>query len=182
MLSMFMALIDSAEQQTKFEKIYYAYRKQMFITAKSVLGNNEQTEDAVQEAFLSIAKQIGHIQDNDEKKLRAYVLTVAHHAALDIQKKEMKYRNGGIPFEEKVVPNPEDLIVEAEATDELTKVIRKLPAIYQEVLMMKIVQELDYSEIADILHRPQATIRQQTARAKKMLSELCGKEGAYVCI
>ena len=99
MLSIFMALIDSAESQSKFEKIYYGYRKQMYCAAKKIVKTDDLAEDAVQEAFLSIAKRIDHIRDDNAKLVRSYVLTVAKHAAMEIQRGEDRNQCTVIDFE-----------------------------------------------------------------------------------
>lgn len=185
MLSMFMALIDSAEQQTKFEKIYYAYRKQMILVAKNVLRNDEQAEDAVQEAFINIAKRIEYIQDDNDKMIKSYVLTAARNAALYIQKQEVKNRHSSIPYEaveDYTAPSLENQVFVTETADELKAAVSRLPNAYQDALLMRIVHEMEYNEIADVLKKPQATIRQQVARAKKMLIDICEKEGVYVRI
>lgn len=180
MLSMFLALIDGAEQQNKFERIYYEHRKQMFYVAKSILQNNEQAEDAVQEAFLNIAKRIEYIHD-DPQMIKAYVLTVAKNAAMYIQRQENRHRHSTIPYEaiEENTSSRETDISLTETTDELKSIIGRLPRAYQDALLMRLVFEMDYEQIASALKRPPATVRQQVSRAKKMLISLCEKEGFY---
>lgn len=182
MLQMFMALIDSVELQNKFEKIYFGHRKQMFYVAKQILQKDELAEDAVQEAFLSIAKKIEHIQDDNESMLKAYVLTIAKHAALYIQKGEQRNQYTVIDFE---VPESEDgnplesICLMAETISSLKNAIRQLPDIYQDVLMLKYVYEMDYDEIEELTHKSGATIRQQVSRGRKMLMDICKKEDLY---
>ena len=52
----YLQLIDSPEEQSRFEELYTTYRKLMFHVAKGILGNDQDAEDAVHDAFLSIAK------------------------------------------------------------------------------------------------------------------------------
>lgn len=47
MLMFYMSLIDNDDDREKFEILYNKYRKRMVYTAYSVLGNNEDAEDAV---------------------------------------------------------------------------------------------------------------------------------------
>ena len=54
----FLQIIDNPEEQSRFEKLYWTYRGLMFHVAKKILGNDQDAEDAVQDAFLSIAKKL----------------------------------------------------------------------------------------------------------------------------
>lgn len=185
MLSMFMALIDSAESQSKFEKIYYAYRKQMHYIAKQIVKTDDLAEDAVQEAFLNIAKRIDHINDENEKMVKSYVLTVTRHAAIEIQQGEARNQCTVIDFEisaeDATTPMEDDYLV-SETAFEMKSAIKKLPEIYQDVLLMKLVHEMDYAEIANVMHQQQATVRQHFSRGKKMLMDICKKEGIYASV
>ncbi len=185
MLSMFMALIDSAESQSKFEKIYYAYRKQMFYVANEVLQNETLAEEAVQEALLGIAKRIDHIRDDEEKLLRSYVLTAAHNAALYVYKTEQRNNHESLTEELEeghIKQTTESVYISDETANVLKAAVRKLPELYQDVLLLKLVHEMSYGEIAQLLHRSQATVRQQVARGKKMLADICEKDGIYASI
>ena len=75
MLMIYLSIIETAEDRSLFEQIYYNYRKQMFFVANGILNDNFLAEDAVHEAFLGIAKQITLLQDMPESKMKAYVLT-----------------------------------------------------------------------------------------------------------
>ncbi len=39
----YLAIIDSAENQSKFETIYYAYRDLMYYTANKILGDEKDS-------------------------------------------------------------------------------------------------------------------------------------------
>ena len=90
---MYLSIVETAEEQSLFERIYYAYRKQMFFVAKGILNDENLAEDALQEAFLGIAKQINLFRDMPENKIKAYVLTAAKNAAINLCKQEEKIRH-----------------------------------------------------------------------------------------
>ncbi|MBR4020017.1 MAG: sigma-70 family RNA polymerase sigma factor, partial [Firmicutes bacterium] len=56
MLSLYLTLIDTDEDKIRFAKLYEQYRHLMFYIAKEILQDEHLSEDAVQEAFLRIAK------------------------------------------------------------------------------------------------------------------------------
>lgn len=84
MLMLYAAVIDDAEDIKKFEKIYYEYREQMFFVANKILRDSYEAEDAVQNALLGIARNIRTLPDDDACLVRAYTLTAAKNAALNM--------------------------------------------------------------------------------------------------
>lgn len=62
MLALYISLLDTEEQISKFEHIYTKYRGLMFYTAKGVLQDSYLAEDAVHETFLDIIRIIDHTQ------------------------------------------------------------------------------------------------------------------------
>ena len=179
MLSMFTALIDSEEGVIRFEKIYYAYRKQMFYVAREVLNNDELAEDAVQEALISIAKRIDHLL-SDDRMIRAYVLTVARNTAFHLKKKEAENQHDEINYDTlDAEPNSslEQQYIFSETVEELKMAISRLPDLYQDALLMRFVYDMDYNDIAKALKRSPVAVRQQVSRGKKMLIQMLDKEG-----
>jgi DNA-directed RNA polymerase specialized sigma24 family protein len=59
----------------------------------------------------------------------------------------------------------------------LLRSIRQMDAPYREVLMLVYVQEQSVKAAADLLGRPQQTVYTQLKRGRKLLIDLCGKEG-----
>lgn len=58
MLALYISLLDTEDQISKFEHIYTKYRGLMFYTAKGVLQDSYLAEDAVHETFLDIIRII----------------------------------------------------------------------------------------------------------------------------
>lgn len=56
MLQIYLSMIDTEDEQIKFELLYKKYRKLMHWIAKGILNDDSLAEDAVHEAFLRILK------------------------------------------------------------------------------------------------------------------------------
>lgn len=54
----YLQMIATRSDKEKFEEIYTAYRKLMLYVANEVLKNDRDAEDAVHEAFISVAKNL----------------------------------------------------------------------------------------------------------------------------
>lgn len=157
-----------------FESIVYSYQKQMLFVAERILHNRHDAEDAVQTALLRIFRQHKLLPRN-EQALRAYVLTAAKHAALDLLPKQSKDSE----LEKVVIADSEDLFETVTASQDyerLLAAIENLPSRYKEVLMLRYVHQLKSKHIAKLLNRPHNTIHKQLTRAKALLLKIYQKE------
>ncbi len=184
MLMFYMSLIDDAEDQAIFEKIYLGYRKQMFFLANSILEHREDAEDAVHEVFLRIAtRHMATIRKiTDSTDLRNYLLKATKNTCLNHCKKrgntsvsldteEHNYMLG--------VPELSDqafleLIYSKIEAERIQAQILALPQPYQEVLYYHFVLELSSSDIAKELGWKVPTVKKQLTRGKRKLLEQLG--------
>ncbi len=152
-----------------FDDLFLAYHRQMLFVAQRILGNPSDAEDAVQNALVKLYRLRRTIPE-DPRVCRAYVLTAAKRAALDLKEKEKKSVN----IDDLVLSGKGDLfddIAASEDYDRLLSVLRDLPDLYREVLMLRYVQELSVKEIAQLLGRNEWAIRKQLARGKALVQK-----------
>ena len=57
----YLQMIETPEDQSKFEQIYEKYLGLMYHVALKILENHEDAEDAVHQAFVSIAENLSLI-------------------------------------------------------------------------------------------------------------------------
>lgn len=178
MLVFYMALIDDKEDAERFERIYLGYRQRMFMVAMRILQDSMEAEDAVQNAFLSIAKTIETVPQGNEQEEKAYVLTAAKHAALRMKKNKSRW--DAATRELKVPPRGnEDVFEQVEALwnrDLLYKAIEGMPEPYRDVLLLVCVHEQSCKNAAHILQRKESTVRKQLQRGREFLVKICGQE------
>lgn len=55
MLLFYLSLLDTEEEKTKFERLYYEYRAVMKYKALEILKDEYLAEDAVHEAFIKLS-------------------------------------------------------------------------------------------------------------------------------
>lgn len=170
----YLAMIDSPDDQEKFEKVYIKYRYLMLHVANKILQNHHDAEDAVHQAFISIIENLDNISEVNSPQTRSYIVIITERKAIDLLRKIRKRQtfefNEGIsgveiPFE---MDNP------------IASAIAKLPSQYREVLLMRYHNGFSAKEIASILSMSDSGVRKLIVRAKKALQELLEKEGEVV--
>lgn len=177
MLILYLSLVDE-EDEGKFERLYYKYRKLMYVSAKEILKDDALAEDAVHEAFIKLTKYMKKINDVECNKTLRFVVIVVECAAKDIYRREKRFRH--VPWEE---AEKEYRFPVREFTEELTDVERailKLPLTYRQIFQMKYVGGYPNREIAKVLGIREGTLRQRISRGKEILSTLLEEMGVYM--
>lgn len=160
---LYLQAIETARDRTKFEGIYHKYRGLMFYIARQILPNQQDAEDAVHQAFLSILENLKKISDAGCPKTRAFCVIVTERKALDIIRKQ-KRLTGACADELRGVeiPLPGD--------SPLADAMAGLSARYREALLLRYDMGYSVREMAGILELNQAAVEKLIWRAKKALS------------
>ena len=176
----YAALIDDQADLLRFNELVELYQEDMIRIARSVLFDHQLAEDAVQNALYGVAVSIKKVPAHDAKATRAYMLSCAKHAALRLKKNEQKLET--VPYSEVIDISPEDnptfeAIQQCDDYDQLLHAIEQLDEIYQDVLLHHYVFDQSVKEIAKLFGRKPTTVRQQLSRGRRLLEEICRKEG-----
>ena len=167
----YLQTIDDPRDQSKFEQLYIKYKDLMHYTADRVLRNKQDAEDAVHDAFLSIAKKIETISVVDSPKTRAYVVTIVENKAIDLYRKRQRHPEGEL-LEETV-----GISVEYDGSDDLARCMAKLPARYRQVLLLRYDHDRTVKEVAEMMGLSMDAVYKLEQRAKKKLEAICKEVG-----
>lgn len=170
----YLETIELPENRIKFEEIFYRYKNIMFRTASRQLWNREDAEDAVQQAFESIAKNIDKISAVDSPQTCSFVLIITERKAIDILR--VNQRHAAAELDESIVgmdiPLPGD--------NGIADALASLPARYREVLLLKFDNGYSTKELSEILGISQSAAKKLVWRAKGALRDALEKEGIMV--
>ena len=148
MLGFYLSLIDEPDDKEKFAEIFRSYGNMMFSKAMSVLHNTALAEEAVQESFLKIAKNISKISDPNCSKTAAFIVIIVRNTALDMLKSE--HINDTEPLDEAIPDISSDVlshIISSDGYSALLNAVGELDSIYSDILMLKLVYGLSLIHI-----------------------------------
>ena len=168
---LYLQMIDSSEDRSKFEQIYIEYRELMFYVANRILDNDQDAEDAVHEAFLKVAENIKKIGEPKCPKTKGFVVTIVENKAIDLYRK--RKRHPTVELTEEI----RGFSPVYEGQNALTACILKLPARYREMILLRYHQGYSVKEVASILGISLAAASKLDQRAKNKLKDLYEKEG-----
>ena len=167
----YLQMIDTPEDRSKFEQIYLEYRGLMFHVANEILHNEQDAEDAVHQAFLNVAENMKKIGEPKCPKTKGYVVTIVENKAIDLYRRHKRHQM----LELNDTVQGIQVIYEGENT--LTACILKLPARYREVILLRYVPGYSVKEMASILGLSFAAASKLDQRTKARLKDLYEKEG-----
>ena len=113
--------------------------------------------------------------------MKAYVLTAAKHAAINISKQEQRIKQHHTGFDEAAISSYSDQVFEEQIFQETNQVlfsaISKLPTFQRDILMLRYSNDMNCAQIAIALGKKSSTVRKELSRARKVLRNNCKKEG-----
>lgn len=175
MLQIYLTLIDTDEEKQKFIVFYEQYRKLMFYIAKGILKEDQLSEDAVQEAFLRIAKNFHKIGSVTSHETKAFAVIITRNVAIDFYNKERKIIEINQYLSENIETETDDFTKKT-SYENLLGYILELPEIYRDVLYLNLVYDYQFNEIANLLCISAENARKRSQRGKKMLQEKINEE------
>ena len=76
--------MSEVDREDKLSQLYHIYRAPMLRLAFRILGNECDAEDAVHDAFESIARNLERLREPDGAKTRGYIMVVTERKAIDL--------------------------------------------------------------------------------------------------
>ena len=166
----YLQMIETPEEQSKFEVLYCHYRGLMFHVANRMLDHAEDAEDAVHTAFMKVAENIRKVDAPVSGRTKAYLITILEHQCIDMIRK--RERDNHLSLDELDVGIP----FEYEGADAVAACIAQMPPQYRHVLELKYRHGFNNREVASILDISVANAIKIDQRAKKRLEVLCYQE------
>lgn len=187
MLALYLAYLDDDNDQKLFEDMFLSYRKQMVTFAVTILGNEDDAQDAVGDVFLRIAqKNWDAVRGIDnETDLRNYLLKATKNTSLNKIKSKKKENVSLDTIMEYDMDGIEDLsddtflevICNKYEYDKVVQAIKLLNEKYRDAMYCHYVMEMTVPQTAKSLNQTLSATKQQLVRGKKMLLSLLGKKG-----
>jgi RNA polymerase sigma-70 factor (ECF subfamily) len=171
----------AAGEPAAFEALMRRHNRTLFRTARAILRDDAEAEDALQEAYLQAYRSISGFRG--EAKLSTWLARiVANEALMRVRKRarraEIVPLQPGVPdagiddvADENMDRTPERSAQRIEMRRLLEAEIDSLPDDYRVVFVLRAVEELSVEETAEALRIPQATVRSRLFRARSLLRE-----------
>jgi len=173
-----------------FEALMRRHNRMLFRTARAILRDDAEAEDALQEAYLQAYRSLASFRG--DAQLSTWLARIVANEALQRLRKQSR-RAEIVPLQSAAAPEveyvmdsdsdktPHSSAERAELRHLLESQIDALPEAYRTVFMLRAVEELSVEETAAVLELPPATVRTRLFRARSMLREALAQRIDVAC-
>jgi RNA polymerase sigma-70 factor (ECF subfamily) len=179
----------AAHDHEAFRVLMKRHNQMLYRAARSILKNEAEAEDAVQEAYMQAYKAMGDFRG--DAKLSTWLVRIvvnesitrlhkhtrrAEIIRLDGEDPQQDQHSSEDSMNESAPEHPERAAQRAEARRLLEAKIDQLPDAFRTVFVLRAVEEMTVEEAAVALGIPEATVRTRFFRAKGLLRESLSRE------
>jgi len=175
-----------------FEAVMRAHNRMLFRLARSILKDDAEAEDALQEAYLAGYRNIATFRGG--ARLSTWLARIVINEAYGRLRKRPRMASvvplepaawsgdhGGSRLEEGImadetVERPEAAAMRTQVRRMLERRIDELPEQFRTVFVLREVEELSVEETAACLDLPPATVRTRAFRARALLRDSLSRE------
>ena len=163
--------------EDSFAKIVELYKHYVFAIILNFIKDYDEVENVAQEVFLQIYLSLPTYESNNFK---AWISRIAANKSLDwLRKKKSKFREEVMEDGHELIDNlkfshshtPEEILIEKEKKEEISKLCKSIPQIYEDTITKFYLQGKSYEEIAAEEGTTVKTVASRLYRGRNMLKE-----------
>jgi RNA polymerase sigma-70 factor, ECF subfamily len=184
------ALIAQLQTQDSgaLDELYGRYSRAIYSLSFRILGDGSAAEDVLQEVFLKLWRQ-PQSYDATRGTLSAWLLSVAHHRAIDFLRRqrtraEHQFPEGWeeAPWENNDGNDPADLASHSEDVTAIKRALTQIPASQRIAIEMAFFQGKTHAEISAELGEPLGTAKTRIRLGMRKLRTLLEADGVLKVI
>lgn len=156
-----------------FAALVRHYQNRVFRFILRLSANREDAMDLTQETFMKAYQALPAWQP--QAQFSTWLLRIAHNTTLDLLRR--RQRLSFVPYGELAAdeqgpalpdpaPQPDERLAGWQSIQLLDRVLRELPLEHREILLLRELEDLSYTEIASTLDIAEGTVKSRLARAR----------------
>ena len=164
---------SAARQECDFGELMREHRSMVFSVVYHFLHDRDQAEEIAQDVFLSLHRNLAELES--PAHAAHWLRRVAVQRAIDAARKRQRRPMVALEniAEPSVKPAPGDLLL----GELLRKLVVSLPETQRMVVILRYQEDLDPTEIADVMGIPVGTVKSHLQRSLALLREKLERRG-----
>jgi len=169
-----------AGQETVLPYLINRYLKSVYRFVFSLVQDESVADDLTQDVFVKVWKKLKSY--NSKYSFKTWLFTIARNTTTDYlrKRKDLVFSDFNDKDGDNIILDTladdallaDEMFAQEQDLAELNKVLREMPSLYKEVLILKYSNDLTLEEISTILKRPIETVKSQHRRGLLHLKEL----------
>ena len=170
--------------EAAFEELIRQYEKKVYTLCFRMCGNSEDAEEAAQDAFLALWRVIDRFRQ--ESSLSTWIYRLATNACIDTLRRRKK-QSGSVSLDDEELfvdavdtsPQPQETVEHRETQKLLQEGLSALPEEYRKVLILREIEGLSYTEIAESASIELGTVKSRISRGRSLLRNFLSGNGNF---
>jgi len=171
-----------------FEDLVLASQKNVYNLALKMTNNPDDALDISQEAFLKAYRLLGTFRG--ESRFSVWMYRMTHNLCIDFLRKKARTATVSLTYSDEdgdthdlEIPDlrelPANSLLRKELREAITAGINELEPIHKEIIVMREITDMSYSDIAHTLNINEGTVKSRLARARKSLVKILVAKGTF---
>lgn len=180
-----LILLNDSDREL-IESVYFQHRQLMFHVARKYFSDKpDELEDVINTALERICRYVPRIREVSSNRIQAYVVLIVENVCKTRLSQIIKERNlRVVQYDDEVLQenegysdNPYDLVFDYADARALLASFKGLSQRDQDIIWMRHVDQMEYSEIASVLGMREGAVRTALTRAKARLVKAAREGG-----
>lgn len=169
------------EKARRFRDAALPHLDDVYTLARYLLRNSADAEDAVQDCYL---RALRHFDSYHGPAMRPWLLAILRNVCrAELARRSGTLINGETEEDEDATPlwqeeqvSPEGEVLRERDAETIRRLLAELPQPFREVIVLREINDLSYSAIANVVGTPIGTVMSRLARARSMLRKAWNAE------
>ncbi|HZO14809.1 MAG TPA: RNA polymerase sigma factor [Polyangiaceae bacterium] len=149
-----------------FAVLVRRYNQRLFRVARAIVTNDADAEDALQQTYLAAFRKLGTFEGRS--RVSTWLIRIAIREAL-AKRQQSRTTRGDLIATAVAHPAPEESAMDREMVRLVEAAIDELPDAYRLVFVLRAVQGMSTTEVADALALSEENVRVRLHRGRDML-------------
>ncbi len=172
----YLLLLETEDDREYFRQIYEENYLKMYHVALGYLKQTAEAENAVHEAFLSLAENFQKYSHISGRQMTGFCVSIVKNKSMDSIRRSKHYSEDEMEewnlYTEEDGAVPESVLLKHEEQNMVRKALQKVSEVFRETLILKYVYGLSNKEIAHIQGVSVKTVTMRIYRGKQKLKEV----------
>lgn len=169
-----------------FGQLVETYEKQVYNLCLRMCGNPEDAHDLAQEAFIKAWRGLRFYKS--EAAFSTWLYRLTSNVCIDFLRRQKRRPTVSLTVREDgeestelevedIQSQPEEQVLHNEVRTEIAKAMDQLEDEFRMILTLRVIDELSYEEIAEIMDLKIGTVKSRLARARLKLKKILLQSG-----
>ncbi|MBR3561238.1 MAG: sigma-70 family RNA polymerase sigma factor [Oscillospiraceae bacterium] len=170
--------------EAAFEALIHLHEKKVYALCRRMCRDEDDALEAAQDTFLAVWRGIGGYRA--DAQFSTWLYRLATNASLDLLRREKKH-GGDVSLDDEEArldpadpaPQPEEAAERSEEQRLVREGLYALPDHYRQVLILRELEQLSYTEIAAVTQLDVGTVKSRISRARQALRNNLAASGNF---